>query len=132
MTLLGKKQMQSKSWTEDLIIEADKAAQRPGTHHPMSYEEREAILPPMVLRQTKVGGASIKTSQHPTYQQAWDQYPNVSGTGSSTDAVPRRYPVRDHIRHHEDEWQEDWQDDWQWKGAHDEDYEYPQHKDRQW
>ena len=100
----------------------------------MSYEEREAYLPPMVIRQNKVCGASIKTAEHPTYSQAWNQYPNASGAGSSTDQAPRRYPVRDHIRHHEDEWQEDWQDedewqedwkdDWKWQDADDADYDY--------
>ena len=83
----------------------------------------------MVLRQTKVGGASIKTTRHPTYLQAWDQHPHVSGAGSSVDIVPQRYPVRDHIRHHEGEWQ----DDWQWAGANDgDDYEYPKPKNHHW
>ena len=68
----------------------------------MSAEEREEFLPPMVLRQTKVGGASIKTTQHPSYMQAMEQYPYDSGARSSTDAAPRRYVVQDRFRNHDD------------------------------
>ena len=96
-----------------MIIEADEEAQRPGTLRFMTYQEREAILPPMVLRQSKVGGASIKTTKHPTYSQAWDRHPQVSGAASSMDTAQQRHRVRDHIRHHEDEWQGEWQDEWQ-------------------
>ena len=118
--------MDKQGWTEQLIIKADEEAQRPGDFQPMSYEEREAYLPPMVLRRSKVGGASIKTTEHPTYSQAWNQYPEAA---SSSNQEPRRYPVHDHIRHHEDEWQEDWKDDeewqddwkkaWKWQDAYD-------------
>ena len=77
----------------------------------MTQEEREESLPPMVLRQSKVGGNSIKTTDHPAYQQALEQYPEESGARSSTDQAPRRYPVHD--RHRYDD--QDWQDDEAWK-----------------
>ena len=69
----------------------------------MSPDDREEFLPPMVLRQTKVGGASIKTTDHPSYMQALQQYPEDTGARSSTDAAPRRYPVNDRHRHHGDD-----------------------------
>ena len=117
--------MKKNGWTKDTIKAADEEAQKPGEFVPMSYEEREEYLPAMVLRQSKVGGASIKTTDHPAYQQAVDQCPNDSGARSSTDPAPRRYPVYDHIRN-DDNWQdvEGWKDDAAW-------YE-DKHGDNQW
>ena len=113
-----KQSMTKNGWTEDTIKAADEEAQKPGDFVPMSWEEREEYLPAMVLRQSKVGGASIKTTAHPAYQQALDQCPNDSGARSSTDPAPRRYPVHDHIRHDET-WEEDWQDEADWQDDED-------------
>ena len=90
--------MEKEGWSEETIKLADEEAQKPGNFVPMSADDREEYLPPMVLRHTKVGGASIKTTEHPAYPQALDQYPVDSGARSSTDPAPRRYPVYDHIR----------------------------------
>ena len=75
----------------------------------------------MVLRQSKVGGASTKTTDHPSYMQALEQYPNDSGARSSTDPAPRRHLIQDRFRHHDhqhDEWKDstEWQDVGDWKG----------------
>ena len=94
--------MENNGWTEATIMAADEEAKKPGDFVPMSEDEREEYLPPMVLRQTKVGGASIKTTEHPTYMQAMEQYPYDTGARSSTDAAPRRYAVHDRFRNHDD------------------------------
>ena len=95
--------METQGWTEETIKLADEEAKKPGEFVPMSADDREEYLPPMVLRQTKVGGASIKTTEHPSYMQALQQYPDDTGARSSTDAAPRRYPVHDRHRHHDDD-----------------------------
>ena len=95
--------MEVQGWTEETIKLADEEAKQPGEFVPMSADDREEYLPPMVLRQTKVGGASIKTTEHPTYMQAIQQYPYDTGARSSTDAAPRRYPVHDRFRNHDDD-----------------------------
>ena len=108
--------MTENGWTEDTIMEADEEAKKPGEFVPMSLDDREEFLPAMVLRQSKVGGASIKTTEHPTYQQGLDQYPVESGARSSTDPAPRRYPVYDRIRN-EDNPHNEWKDDADWQDA---------------
>ena len=95
--------MEKEGWTEDTIKLADEEAKKPGNFVPMSADDREEYLPPMVLRQTKVGGASIKTTEHPSFMQALEQYPHDTGARSSTDAAPRRYPVHDRYRNHDDD-----------------------------
>ena len=95
--------MEVQGWTEETIKLADEEAKQPGEFVPMSADDREEYLPPMVLRQTKVGGASIKTTEHPTYMQAIQQYPYDTGARSSTDAAPRRFPVHDRFRNHDDD-----------------------------
>ena len=105
---------------------ADEESKKPGEFVPMSADDREEFLPPMVLRQTKVGGASIKTTEHPSYMQALEQCPYDTGARSSTDAAPRRYVVQDRFRNHDDAWDDDhhdspWYEDKrgnnQWKDA---------------
>ena len=127
--------MTKNGWTEDTIKEADEEAQKPGDFVPISWEEREEHLPAMVLRQSKVGGASMKTTEHPAYPQALDQYPVDSGARSSTDPAPRRYPVYDHIRNDDtrnNEWKDDadWQDVGGWKD--DAAWYEDKHGDNQW
>ena len=117
-------QKTKQGWTEALILEADEEAVREGESRPMSLEQRERLLPPYVLRQSKVGGASIKTTDHPTYQQAWDQHPSNTGAGSSIDLAPWRYPVKDNTRQ---------QANWNWDDDEDEDeYDYYYAPRRRW
>ena len=120
--------MEQNGWTEETIMAADEEAQRPGDFVPMSEDDREEYLPPMVLRQTKVGGASIKTTEHPTWPQAIEQYPYDSGARGSTDAAPRRFAVHDRFRNHDDN-NDAWVNHAAWQGADSRHDDPPWHED---
>ena len=120
--------MENNGWTEDTIMAADEGAKKPGEFVPMSADEREEYLPPMVLRQTKVGGASIKTTEHPTWKQAMEQYPYDSGARGSTDAAPRRFAVHDRFRNHDDN-NDAWVNHAGWQGADSHQDDQPWHED---
>ena len=121
--------MEKNGWTETTIKAADEEAKQPGEFVPMSMDDREEYLPPMALRQTKVGGASIKTTEHPSYMQALEQCPYDSGARSSTDPAPRRYVVQDRFRHHDDQY-DAWDNNAGWQDANDHHDESPWHEDK--
>ena len=120
--------MEKHGWTEATIKAADEEATKPGEFVPMSADEREEYLPPMVLRQTKVGGASIKTTEHPSYMQALEQHPYDCGARSSTDAAPRRFAVHDRFRNHDDN-NDAWVNHAGWQGADSRQDDRPWHED---
>ena len=116
---IWRRQKTQQGWTEELIHQADEEAVRECEPNPMSREQREKLCPTHVLRQSKVGGNSIKKTDHPTYFQAWDNYPTNTGAGSSNDVAPWRETRHD--AHHQ--WDDIEKDD-----ADEDDYQYSYHR----